>query len=169
MKRSIVNRIACPTLLAGLLIGVVYAAVGCGTGDTAAPTGPDPRVAAHDLLALHGLVGRQPEERSEQEREQEIDPQALGRLIADLEEHDPFLADIYVGFVLGVLARHQTRLVVDRLGSRAVIIAGKARIVVVLDAGSWKIVLGESVPDEIKRRALEEQRRFDEAKAASGR
>ena len=118
------------------------------------------------LLDLHNLAGKLPEERTKESSEAEVDRAKLAALIMDLDEHDPFIADIYVGFVLGVLASHQARLFVTVEGSRAEVAAGRALVKMRLVDGNWKIVLGESVPREIKKRAFVEKRNYEEAKAA---
>jgi hypothetical protein len=150
-----------------------FALLSCCTGPTGGKDdpgekGPDPLETARGLLALHGLSGRQPEERPEAQRDAPVPREQLARFVADLETRDPFLTDLYVGFVVGALARHQGRLFVERQGSRAVTSAGDARVVLTLTPAGWKVVLEESVPDEIKRRAAEEHARFLEAKARSG-
>jgi hypothetical protein len=140
-----------------------------GGGDDSAKGGPDPLDTARGLLGLHGLAGRQPEERPEAQRDAPVLRERLARFVADLDARDPFLTDLYVGFAVGALARHQGRLFVERQGNRAVLSAGDARIVLVLTPSGWQVVLEESVPDEIKRRAAEEHRRFLDARArASG-
>lgn len=126
---------------------------------------PDPLATARELLALHDVLGRQPEDRPDETRAAAIDRQALARLIADLEGRDPFVTDLYVGFVVGALARFQDKLVATAGGGRATVIAGRARIAMRLAGESWQIVLEESVPQEIKDRAAAEKRRFDEARA----
>ena len=146
-----------------LPIAALLALSACGDDRPPEPQGPDPLDAVREILRLHDLEGRQPEERSPQAREREVDRAALSRLVADLDARDPFLSDLYVGFVVGALARHQTRLFVSRMGNRAEVSAGDARIVLVLDGGRWKILLGDSVPDEIERRAAQEKRRYEEA------
>ena len=125
----------------------------------------DPRETTRALLALHELEGKQPEDRSDDTKRAEVHREALSELIADLDRTDRFIADLYVGFVVGALARHQTRLFVTREGSRAVVSAGKARIVLRLAQGRWRIVLAESVPPEVKRRAVEAKRSYDQARA----
>ena len=128
------------------------------------PPSPDPLEAVRGLLELHGLAGRQPEHRPEAQRETVVPSEQLARFVADLGGRDPFLTELYVGFAVGALARHQQRLFVERQGNRAVISAGDARIALVLTPSGWQVVLEESVPDEIKRRAAEEHRRYLDAK-----
>jgi hypothetical protein len=127
--------------------------------------GPEPMDALLGLLDLHGVLGRQPEERPEAQRDAPVPRERLARFVADLDARDPFLTDLYLGFAVGALARHQGRLFVERQGSRAVISAGDARIALVLTPSGWQVVLEESVPGEIKRRAAEEHRRFLDAQA----
>ncbi len=128
---------------------------------------PSPGDTVLKLLDLHNLAGKLPEERTKENREVEVDRAKLAVLILDLDEHDPFIADIYVGFVLGVLASHQARLFVTVEGSRAEVAAGRAGIKMRLVDGNWKIVLGESVPREIKERAIVEKKNYEEAKATA--
>ncbi len=127
---------------------------------------PSPGDTVLKLLDLHGLAGKLPEERTRESSEAEVDRAKLAALIVDLDDHDPFIADIYVGFVLGVLASHQARLFVTVEGSRAEVAAGRASVKMRLVDSSWKIVLGESVPREIKERALVEKKNYEDAKAA---
>lgn len=153
-----------------LLTVLVVLALACGEeGQKSPPDVPDPLIAARELLALHDLLGRQPDERTAESQEQEIDRAALTRLVADLEHREPFISDLYVGFVVGALARFQDRLVATVIGSRATIVAGRARIVLQLDNGKWKFVLEESVPAEIKERATAEKRRYEAAQTAADR
>jgi hypothetical protein len=117
------------------------------------------------LLDLHNLAGRQLEERTKESSGAEVDRAKLAALIVDLDEHDPFIADIYLGFVLGVLASNQARLFITVEGSGAKVAAGKAVVKMRLVDGNWKIVLGESVPQVIKERAFLEKKNYEEAKA----
>lgn len=149
---------ACFTLLA-----VVTA---CGQEAAPDPAQvPDPLKTARELLSLHDVLGKQPEDRPDQSKEQQVDPQALAAVIADLDGRDPFITDLYVGFVVGALSRYQDKLVATASAGRATVVAGRARIAMKLDDRTWKIVLEESVPQEIVERAAAEKRRFDEAKA----
>lgn len=125
----------------------------------------DPSKAIITLLDLHDLAGKQPDQRSPDSRRKEVDRSKLEPLIADLDAHDPFIADVYLGFVLGVLAHNQSRLYVERAGSEATVFAGKATVSMRLVDGRWKVVLGDSVPPEIKERAALEKKSFEEAKA----
>ena len=140
------------------------ALVGCFA--CSAQKAPSPGDTVLKLLDLHNLAGKLPGERTKENREVEVDRAKLAALIVDLDDHDPFIADIYVGFVLGVLASHQARLFVPVEGSRAEVAAGRASVKMRLVDGNWKIVLGESVPLEIKERAIVEKKNYEEAKAA---
>jgi hypothetical protein len=124
------------------------------------------RAAAERLLALHGLRGRQPEDLSQAERDAPVDRAAIAALVADADAYDPFTSDLYVGFVVGALAKSQGRWTTALDGDRAVVAAGNARIAFVRRDGAWQATLGASVPDEIKKRAAEEKRRYDAARAA---
>ena len=143
----------------------VLALVGCFACSAEKASNPGDTVLK--LLDLHNLAGKLPEERTKESSEAEVDRAKLAALIMDLDEHDPFIADIYVGFVLGVLARHQARLFVTVEGSRAEVTAGRAGVKMRLVDGNWKIVLGESVPREIKERAIVEKKNYEEAKSLS--
>ncbi|MDD5306239.1 MAG: hypothetical protein PHU25_02850 [Deltaproteobacteria bacterium] len=127
---------------------------------------PSPADTARELLALHGLVGRQPEDRSEADRKRPVDRKALTALFSDYATTDPFLADLYVGFLVGALARNQGDLRVTVQGKRAVVQAGKLGVALELRERTWLISLAASVPDGIKRRALEEKVRYENARAA---
>lgn len=157
----------------GLATGawVAFLALAWACGEEPEPESeevPDPLQSARELLALHDVLGRQPEDRPDEFKAQAIDRQALARLIADLGGRDPFVTDLYVGFVVGALARFQDKLVATAGAGRATVIAGRARIAMRLEGQTWRIVLEESVPQEIKDRAAAEKRRFDEAKARAG-
>jgi hypothetical protein len=118
------------------------------------------------LLELHGLYGRMPDERTDADKKRGVDEQALKVLIADYDTEDPFITNLYVGFVVGALARHQHKLPMTRTGNRAVFHAGKVAVVMAFRDGSWRIVLGPSIPEEIKRRARIEKRRVAEKSVA---
>jgi len=139
----------------------------------AACRGPDdeaqgPRVAAERLLALHGLLGRQPEDLTQEERDAPVDRAAIAALVDDVAAYDEFTGDLYVGFVVGALARQQGRWTTLVDGARAQIAAGSARVFLVRAGGAWKVSLAASVPDEIKRKAAGEKLRYEAAKAAGG-
>jgi len=145
-----------------LAMGLAIALAACREGGAKAD---EPVVAVHKLLALHDLEGKTPRERTEESRDREVERGTLREFIADMDDHDPFIADIYLGFVLGVLSSNQSKLFVEREGARATVHAGRARVAMRLVDGEWKIVLSESVPDEIKERSAVEKKNFDEAKA----
>lgn len=145
-------------MAAGIAVGLAA----CGKGDAKAG---EPVDSVHRLLALHDLEGKALQDRSEESRDKEVERSALEALVLDLGDHDPFIADIYLGFVLGALAQNQDKLFVEKSGSEATVHAGRARVSMRLVDGGWKIVLAGSVPDEIKERAAVEKENFDEAKA----
>jgi hypothetical protein len=121
-----------------------------------------------ELLALHGLQGRQAEERTPAEKETPINPAALAALFTDLGQQDPFLDDLYVGFLVGLLARHQERLFVEhRRDETARVWAGGAAVVLHRKKNKWQISLAESIPGEIKKRALKEKTRLEQASPAA--
>jgi len=152
-----------PPAAAGVCLAIVAVLLGC-SAEPAPEQVPDPLVTARELLALHDVLGRAPEDRPDESKEREVDRQALTALIADPGGRDPFVTDLYVGFVVGALARYQDKLVATASAGRATVVAGRARIAMRLEGARWKIVLEESVPDEIKERAAAEKRRYDEAK-----
>ncbi len=127
----------------------------------------EPTEAIETFLQLHGLKGRLPDDRSESQKESIANKDDLKKFISDIDSHDPFIADIYVGFVLGALAANQNNLFVQKKGDDAVVSAGQVKLQMSYVRGKWKIVLASSVPDEIKKRAVEEKKRVEEAKARS--
>ncbi len=148
-----------------VFVSVALLAIACTSSSrpTPSPSGSDPLATVRDLLRLHDLLGKQPEERSDKTRNTKVKRSALNPLFTDLEDPGPFLSDLYVGFVVGALARNQGRLFVSRQGGRAEVTAGKARIVLKLAGNRFRIVLSESIPEDIKKRAAQEKIRFDKA------
>jgi hypothetical protein len=151
------------TTVAALAVALI-AAGACRSGDEEGAGGP--RAIAERLLALHGLLGRQAEELSQAERDAPVDREAVAGLVDDVGAYDEFISDLYVGFVVGALAKSQGRWTTAMDGERALIAAGDARVYFVRSGGAWKVSLAASVPDVIKERAAEEKRRFEAAKAA---
>jgi len=90
----------------------------------------------------------------------------LRLLFTDLDKLDPFIGDLYVGFVVGALARYQSRLFEVRTGKTASFKAGQAVIVLEQGEGGWRISLDRSVPAPLKERAAAEKIRYENAKAA---
>jgi hypothetical protein len=146
--------------MAALVLAVVAAAACKG-----AEGAQGPRAAAERLLQLHGLLGRQPEELTQAEKDAPVDRKAVAGLVDDVGAYDEFISDLYVGFVVGALAKHQGRWTTAMDGAQAIIAAGGARILFVRKDGAWKVSLAASVPDEIRKRAAEEKRRYEAAKA----
>jgi hypothetical protein len=158
-----------PRAPVGVLLACLSLAWGCAEEpDPEAVAVPDPLQTARDLLALHDVLGRQPEERPDRAKQEPVDRRALAALISDLDGRDPFVTDLYVGFVVGALARYQKKLVATASAGRATVVAGRARVAMRLEGERWKVVLEESVPAEIKERAAAEKRRFEEARDRSG-
>ena len=147
---------------------LVFGLSGC-TKRPAEPTRPSPRSFVSEVLKLHDLEGKRPEARSDASRRKEVDRAALGRLFSDYEREDPFLADLYVGFIVGSLAANQQRLQVFEQGSRAEIRAGKTKISLRLEAGRWRASLKQSIPDAIKARAKMEKLRVEDSSSVSMR
>jgi hypothetical protein len=150
------------TVAALFLVAAAVAA--CRSGGEEGAQGP--RAAAERLLALHGLLGRQPEALTQAEKDAPVDRKAVAGLVDDVGAFDQFTSDLYVGFVVGALAKHQGRWTTAMDGAQAIIAAGGARILFVRKDGAWRVSLAASVPDEIKKRAAEEKRRYEAAKAA---
>lgn len=150
MSIAVLNLVCGITLLLGMLLG--------GCSDTRRTS--DPLDTVSELLAVHGLAGKDKTTRSRADRETRIDPEVLQRLIVDYRAFDPFLSDLYVGFVAGALARYQGRFVVERDAKHARVSAGRVTLVMVLGHAGWQIHLGRSVPESIKARAKLEQARI---------
>ena len=131
----------------------------CNIGENSDPI-PSPGETVVQLLELYAVAGQQPEDRSEKDIQNEVNRQRLAVLFTDLEDHDRFLADIYVGFLVGALARYQTRLFATVEGTRATVTAGKVVVMMQLVNKQWKIVLTDSIPPEIKQRAAEERQKM---------
>jgi hypothetical protein len=155
-------------LLAGALALCLGAACSPEKEPAGKPDEPDPRQTAERLLEMHELVGKHPEQRSEKSRSEPVPEERLRTVIADLDARDPFLSELYTGFVVGALARAQEELFVERRGAHAVVWAGRARIVMQRRNDRWKVVLDKSVPEAVKRRAAEEKRRFEQKKSDAG-
>ena len=143
-------------LITGFLWG--FGLSGC-TERSAGPPRPAPMSFVTAVLRLHDLEGRHPEARSEAARRKAVDRAALERLFAGYAEEDPFLADLYVGFIVGSLAANQERLQVFEQGGRAEIRAGNTRISLRLDHGHWRASLQDSIPEAVKARAKMEKLR----------
>ncbi len=149
------------TLSSAAVSAVVFTGCVNGESDDAAP------MATIDaLLDLHGMRGRMPEERSDETRRKAVDETALKRLFLDFESEDPFLANLYVGFVVGVLARHQHMLVLTRRGNRATVHAGDLPVKMMKKNDHWLIVLKKTIPDAIRKRAEAEQQRLKQQRIA---
>jgi hypothetical protein len=131
--------------------------------------GPDPMITVHELLRLHDLLGKQPEERSQKTKTKEVPTASLKPLFVNLENSDPFLRQLYVGFVVGALARYQGRLFVSKHGNRAEVSAGKLKVAMKLKDGRYKIDLEKTIPEVIRQRAKIEKTRYQEAKKSAER
>jgi len=128
---------------------------------------PPPLDTITELLTLHDLAGRQPADRPAAVRDREVDREALSRLFTDLDAEERFLTDLYVGFVVGALAREQSRLAVGSpAGGRVVVRAGGLDVVLRLVDGRWRIVLGETIPPAIREQARAERERYEAARTA---
>jgi hypothetical protein len=133
------------------------------TKPTPDPSGSDPIATVHQLLRLHGLLGKQPEERSHKTKNREVSMASLTPLFVNLEKHDPFLRDLYVGFVVGALARYQGKLFISKHGNEAEVRAGNLTVTMKLKDGHYKVDLEKTIPAAIKQRANREKVRYAEA------
>lgn len=125
---------------------------------------PDPAAMINELLVLHHLKGRLPEDRTEQQKNTPVDPQTLNRFFLDTPKDDAFIRDLYIGFTLGALARNQNNLFVEKKGKRATVSAGNAKFQLVYELNQWRIDLERSIPDTIKEKAKQEKTKVDNAK-----
>lgn len=143
-----------------LIVGItsLFGVLLCGCSDSHQAS--DPLDTVSELLAVHGLAGKDRATRSRTDRETRVNPEVLQRLIVDYRAHDPFLAELYVGFVVGALARYQGRLVVERDDERAFVSAGRVSLVMLLGNAGWQIHLDRSIPESIKAKAKLEQARI---------
>lgn len=126
---------------------------------------PDPLTTVRELLRLHDLLGKQPEDRPSASRNRLVDWADLKLWIDDMDGHEPFLGNLYVGFVVGALARNQGRLFVTGTRNRVQVAAGRARVVLRLKGGRYKIVLAETIPKGIVERANLEMARMKSVSA----
>lgn len=155
-----------PTLFVALLWASVMFFATCASKreDDSQTRGKNPLQTLNRLLELHGLSGKQPEERTEEAKSRMVTRADLAPLVGDLDNYDSFLSNLYVGFIVGVVARHQTRLYVSTTGDRADVTAGKAQVVLYLDDGNYRISLKDSIPPEIVQRAELEKRKIDSSR-----
>jgi hypothetical protein len=114
------------------------------------------------LLELHGLRGIMPEERPREVRDRAVDESALKKLFWDYGSEDPFLTNLYVGFVVGALARNQHALAMTQRGQRATVYAGGLAVHMSYNTRShkWQIMLDRTIPANVKKRALAEEARL---------
>ncbi|MBN2527792.1 MAG: hypothetical protein JXR76_15490 [Deltaproteobacteria bacterium] len=119
------------------------------------------------LLALHGLLGKNPSERSPEEKNTLVNSDELKSLFVDLDRFDKFTGELYVGIILGALARNQSQLVENRQKTTAEIIAGKATIHLDRVENVWKINLNKTIPQPMKEQAQKEKIRYEAAKSAA--
>ena len=145
-----------------LLVSLIILLAACTTDSKHVPGqhDPDPMTTVRELLRQHDLLGKQPEERSEESKNKEIPTASLAPLFLDLDNTDPFLRELYVGFVVGALARYQGRLFISKHRNRAEIRAGNLTVMMMLDGDRYKIDLKKTIPDAIKERAKKEYRRY---------
>ena len=153
----------------GLLSMTAAALIGCGAPREDVPPAPSPMESLEALLALHGVLGRSLDERPEAFKKAPVERKALTKWVLDYTEQDPFLADLYVGFVVGVTAANQHSMEIAVRGSRAEVKTGRAKIVLYLRGNIWRVSLSESIPAEIKARAMQEKLRVAENAPPPGR
>ncbi|NLN63745.1 MAG: hypothetical protein GX146_12830 [Myxococcales bacterium] len=123
-----------------------------------------PTDVAWALLELHGLKGRLPEDRPRDVVDRLVPREKLQPLFLDLDEFDPFIGDLYVGVIVGALARHQDRLFASASREDATLTAGQSVIHLRKDQGGWKVHLEKSIPEEMKARAQAEKARYENAR-----
>lgn len=140
------------------MLALVFAWTGC-TSLSSKEAEPKPMDSVKQILRLHGLEGRSLETRSEAVRRAAVDREKLSRLFLDYTKEDPFLANLYVGFIAGALATNQHTLHVTERGPRAKVRAGNLSIFMHLKDGEWRVSLAESIPDAVKARAKMEKLR----------
>jgi hypothetical protein len=139
------------------LVWATSPAAGCEVFKSEPAPSPSPLDTANKILKLHGLLGKQPDERPDRVQKAAPDRGALKQLFLDYDKEDPFLADLYVGFVVGALSVNQRNLHVFQESRRAEVKAGNARISMHLVGGVWRVSLSESIPVEIRARAKMEK------------
>lgn len=118
------------------------------------------------LLSIHGLLGRAPQQRSKTAKETLVSKQELNRFFTDLDNFDKFSGELFTGIILGALARNQSRLMETRKTTTASVTAGNAIIHFELVDDTWKINLDKTIPESMKKKAKEEKKRYEAAKAA---
>ncbi|MDJ0762571.1 MAG: hypothetical protein QNJ97_06235 [Myxococcota bacterium] len=138
-----------------VLISAMFFLSCCDRSADKKTSGPSPLATLRELMRLHDLEGRQPEDRPAATRKKQVDQKALAALFLDFERQDGFLADLYVGFIVGAVARHQAHLKVRTIGNRADVTAGNVRVRLRWSGERWQIAIAESIPDEIKQRAAQ--------------
>lgn len=121
---------------------------------------PRPQDTVRELLELHGLWGKLPQERDEAERRRPPDALRLAPLFTDLEKETPFLANLYVGFLAGALSRHQDQLIYLAEGDTVEVRAGDVRIFMHRLGDRYRIALGKSIPPLVRQRAEAEWERL---------
>jgi hypothetical protein len=146
------------------LITALLAACTMDTKQAPDPSGPDPMATVRELLRLHDLLGKQPEERPHKTKNKEVSTASLEPLFVNLETYDPFLRELYVGFVVGALARYQGRLFISKHENEAAVSAGNLKVRMKLKDHRYKIDLEKTIPDAIRQRANKEKNRYQKAK-----
>lgn len=145
----------------GVAVLVILCAFGACTEPVRDAKREEPLAVVRKLLEHHGLLGKKPEDRTLRQRETPVSRSLIEPLFADLGNDDAFLEEVYIGFVVGALTRNQDNLAVEVKGNRARILAGSAAVVLVQNEGRFRIVLAESVPEEVKIRAKREKERLE--------
>ncbi|MBN2718971.1 MAG: hypothetical protein JXX14_24200 [Deltaproteobacteria bacterium] len=125
-----------------------------------------PAETALRLLALHGLLGKTPKERTEKDKNTLVDRDELASFFVDLDKYDQFTGELFTGVILGALAANQSKLQETRRKTTAEVSAGSATIYFELVDNIWKISLEKTIPREMKDRAKAEKQRYEAAKAA---
>ena len=125
-----------------------------------------PAETALKLLALHGLLGKSPSERTDRDKKTLVSHEELSSLFVDLEDYDEFTGELYAGVVIGALAGNQSQLKETKRKNAAEITAGSAIIYFDLVNNIWKINLEKTIPEDMKTRAKLEKQRYEAARAA---
>ena len=125
-----------------------------------------PAETALRLLSLHGMLGKNPSERTKKDKTTLVDKEALMDYFVDLDQYDRFTSELYTGVILGALAQNQSRLQETKTKTTAEVTAGKATIYFELVDNFWKINLEKTIPADMKKRAETEKARYEAAKSA---
>lgn len=139
------------------VLAALLAAVGCGEASSTDPRFATPERTVDTLLAAHGAG-----EASAADLTARV--AAGGLSVVDRELHARCFADLdqpggeaMAGYVLGMIAAARDALRFETVGERGYVIPREgARVVMQRGAdGAYRIVLAESVPEDVRRTVLE--------------